>query len=379
MQVFNPNTASVSTLGQTFSAMTLTTVTLALPATASTGAAIEMSQDVSFSDPSIAGTTTAAGSNTTVVASGFFNPGHVGMAVLITSGSMSGQRRTISSVSADGTTATVSVAFTGPITSGTTFNLQYPQATATTGAVGSLTDTNQSWTANIYAGHDVVITGGTGSGQRRRIASNTATVLTLASATTGNSRTGNFTTAPDSTSVYKIVPSSDWLYYIPGNNAQTIYRVDLNTGATATTWSASLATIPGTIGGGANMHYMRSIAPFYLGIIRGNGSNTIYLYNIGLATFTTLTTAPMETINSGACSALDEDLREIIIFKDGATRSMAYNLSTTLSEPLPAMPYAAPSSFEGHRAVYVKTSQGVRWVYILRAGGGEFFRIAIEW
>jgi hypothetical protein len=52
--------------------------------------------------------------------------------------------------------------------------------TATSGAAASLTDTAQAWTVNDYVGDFLVITAGTGAGQTRRITSNTATTLTVA-------------------------------------------------------------------------------------------------------------------------------------------------------------------------------------------------------
>jgi hypothetical protein len=52
--------------------------------------------------------------------------------------------------------------------------------TATSGAATSLTDTSKTWTVNDYVGDFLVITAGTGSGQVRRITSNTANALTVA-------------------------------------------------------------------------------------------------------------------------------------------------------------------------------------------------------
>jgi hypothetical protein len=52
--------------------------------------------------------------------------------------------------------------------------------TATSGAATSLTDTGKTWTVNDYVGDFLVVTAGTGSGQVRRITSNTATALTVA-------------------------------------------------------------------------------------------------------------------------------------------------------------------------------------------------------
>lgn len=68
--------------------------------------------------------------------------------------------------------------------------------TATSGAVGALNDVGQAWNVNEWAGMAVTIVSGTGIGQTRDIASNTATQLVP---------TVNFGVAPDNTSRYEIV------------------------------------------------------------------------------------------------------------------------------------------------------------------------------
>ena len=73
-------------------------------------------------------------------------------------------------------------------------SVQTGTSTGSNGAI-SLKDTSKAWTSNAYIGGGVKITGGTGSGQIRRIATNTATQLTLSSA---------WATIPDATSVYAI-------------------------------------------------------------------------------------------------------------------------------------------------------------------------------
>lgn len=77
---------------------------------------------------------------------------------------------------------------------GQTF-ITYVTSTATAGAASTLDDTTQAWTVNNYNDFTVRITGGTGAGQIRRIASNTATQITVASA---------WTVIPDATSTYTI-------------------------------------------------------------------------------------------------------------------------------------------------------------------------------
>ena len=67
--------------------------------------------------------------------------------------------------------------------------------TATSGTVSALNDTSKSWTTNEHIGLPVRLIGGTGSGQRRIVSSNTSTQLVP---------TVNFNPAPDSTSIYSI-------------------------------------------------------------------------------------------------------------------------------------------------------------------------------
>lgn len=78
--------------------------------------------------------------------------------------------------------------------------------TATAGASASLTDSGKVWATNAYATYSVTITGGTGAGQTKNIASNTGTVLTLDGTT--------FSPAPDVTSTYIISanPTGDGIH-----------------------------------------------------------------------------------------------------------------------------------------------------------------------
>jgi len=76
--------------------------------------------------------------------------------------------------------------------------------TATGGAATTLTDSTRNWTVDMFAAYNVTILSGTGSGQTRIIASNTATVLTVNVA---------WTTNPNATSVYQITESIvDYVY-----------------------------------------------------------------------------------------------------------------------------------------------------------------------
>lgn len=98
----------------------------------------------------------------------------------------------------------------------TTYHSAEDSGTATSGTTGTLTDTNQSWTADTYEDYVLWIYSGTGSGQYARIASNTTTALTFNSDDT-------LTTAPDSTSKYRVIPNAIKSESYDGNDLATFY------------------------------------------------------------------------------------------------------------------------------------------------------------
>lgn len=79
----------------------------------------------------------------------------------------------------------------------------------------TLQDTTQTWTVNAYTDYIVLLTGGTGSGQWRKIASNTSDTLTVGNA---------WNTTPDGTTTYeiranshKLVAPVDGIYQVTGH------------------------------------------------------------------------------------------------------------------------------------------------------------------
>jgi hypothetical protein len=370
-------------LGQTITPYTITTITTVLPAASGLGAGLAFANSESFTDPSIPGTIKATSTSTVlnIEATQNISQAHAGMRVRMTSGTASGQSRIITSVNALGTVVTLNAALGATPAINDTFVVEYAQGTATgTQTTLILQDTNQTWTTNFYANMDVAILSGTGAGQRKRIASNTANTLTLATAVTGNTRTGAWATAPDATSVYKIVPSSDFLYYQAGSNGTGFYKIDLNTGTTATTWT-TLTVLPGAVQGGGDLVYTKSYAPYVVYSLRGNATNNIYQYNMGLNTWTTLPTTFMggDTFTTGAALSSVDASGRLLVHKESLNRIIAYRISDGYVEGVGTIPYAAPSGFDGHRMCKVTAADGTDWIYYLRAGGAEFFRLALEW
>ncbi|MES9681800.1 hypothetical protein ABWK22_02545 [Gottfriedia acidiceleris] len=380
-QIFNLDTTAKSICGVTCNSWTATTMTPVLPANADYGANFITIKPDLIPDVLESGALTAGSTTTTLVdtnSSSLFCDQMIGQQIEITSGTYSGQKRIISSVT-DANTLVVSSAFGGAPAAGSTYEIRLPEGTTDSATASTLVDAETPWVTNQYSNSDVVIVSGTGAGQRRRIASNTATTLTLAAAQTGNANTGNWTTIPDATSVYTIQPSSDFLYYNPGTTSSAFYKIDIATGSTAPAWT-TLASSPAAFGGGGNIMWPDAVGGFNLLAMRGSGTATFYQYNIGLNTWSTLTTrAGSETFNTGASSTIWDGQRKLIIQKDGSTRLYVLNLATRELEPLSTMPYASPSTYDGKRAKFVKAKDGSEWLYMLRSGSTEFFRVPLEW
>lgn len=381
-QVFNLNTAAITFCNVSCGARALTTITPVLPAAADYGATIVLPNDTDVPDSideGVAGicTTTSIVDKLTGKSVGTFTSGLIDSYVEFTSGVLVGQRRRITAVPSS-ISLTVA-AFGSAPTDGDTFIIVTPRGSVVSATANTLS-TGETWTLNKYRYQDVIITEGLGVGQRRRIESHTTGgVITLTPAVTGNPRTGNWTTTPDATSKYKIVPSSDFLYYQPGTTSNNIYRIDV-VQTTGTAWSTTLGVAPATPGGGGNLMHPREVDPFSLYQIRGNGGNTLYRFDLGLLTYTTITTYwSSETIATGANVCMLHGRRRIFISKEGQKRTYLLNLITGILEPGPSMPYANPGAYCGKRAKYAKTIDGVEYLYFLRPGGQEYFRIPLEW
>lgn len=124
----------------------------------------------------------------------------------------------------------------------------FASGTATGGTATTLVNSAKTWTVNRWTSYQVRITGGTGAGQFRTIASNTATTLTVGTA---------WTVTPDATSVYTIEGNDDFLYFM-GNAAVTLYRYSIS----ANTWTtltpvAARAAAPGA---GMSGHWVFNVA-----------------------------------------------------------------------------------------------------------------------
>lgn len=381
---FNLNTTAITVANQSCAAFSLTTMTLVLPAVATLGSSFTMANDNDV--PATIDTCfIRTGSTTTVLLQDAtlgtfrgFGFGLIGLMATFTTGALTGQSRLIASVQSP-TQLTLATALGGTPAVGDEFIIELPEGTATSGSSTTLVATGSGWTTNQYAFSDVVITGGTGVGQRRRIASHTNDTLTLAAAVTGNARTGNWSTPPDATSTFRIVPSSDFLYFQPGNGTTTFYKLDV-VATTGTAWSAALGALPAGVSGGGNVMWAQAYDPFGVLAVRGAGTASVYRYLIGTNTWSTITTYfGSEIFSTGSSVAMIHGRRRVFISKDSSTRTYMMDLTTGILEPGPQLPYNNPAAYDGHRSRFVKTPDGVEWLYHLRPGGQEYFRVPLDW
>lgn len=388
---FNLNAVAVTLAGQTVQPFILSAaIGAVLPAAATTGASLVNPDDTTTTTPfplngsgDITGLADVTSTATSVVSLvGEFQAGMVGSYVRFTSGALSGAKRLITAVP-NATTLTVA-AFGLVPAAGDAFLVENPGGyvgavaaallAVTGGSTTTLVAAGAGWAVNQYRDADVVIVGGAGAGQRRRVASNDGTTLTLAGAVAGNARTGPFTTAPDATSTFRIVPSCDFVYLFVGSTS--FYRCDV--AATTVVWT-TFANLPAANGAGANVIPTPGWAPFSVIVFQGGATSVVRRYDIGLQTWATLPSFwGAEALSTGGTVARVPDRPRVCVHIGGSSRIYYVNMVTGLLEPIPQLPYTPPVAYEGKRLRVIRVN-GAEWIYFMRAGGQEMFRLAAEW
>ena len=207
---------------------------------------------------------------------------------------------------------------------------------STAGTTSTLTDSTKSWPVNYYAGRHIRFTGGAGIGQEAIITSNTATVLTF----------GVVTTAPATSTTYSIIAP-------PSRGAGTHLQFPFN--QTDTTK-----------------------AGMYLFSWRGAATNEIDRYNITTDQWELISYYPqLQTFSTGTMYCYDGNDR-LYIFD--ATQHLLYlDLSTNRLELGGEAPYTASTLAIGNRMDLITTTDGLKYFYVMREGGTEYWRCLVWW
>jgi len=261
------------------------------------------------------------------------------------------------------------------------FSEVFATGTATAGAASTLTNSGKSWTTNQWTNYMVRITGGTGIGQTRVIASNTGTVLTVSSA---------WTTNPDATSTYEITANEDWLYLL-GNNAVTMYRYSIS----ANTWTVLAPTVAragapvagmtanaiGITGDALWASESAILNGRYIYSLRGGATATIDRFDIaggtaGAGAWAAVTYIGTETFTTGSSAFPMGEF--LCIRKDATNRFFKYSVVDNAMRPLATNLYPDGAALLGHK-IWVKNLEdsNTKWLYSLMNTGTVLHRVML--
>lgn len=256
----------------------------------------------------------------------------------------------------------------------------FVNGTATSGGASTLTDTTKTWPVNGFTNYQVRIKSGTGLGQVRTIASNTANALTVSSA---------WTTQPDATSVYVIEGNDNYLYLL-GNNAVTLYRYSISGNSWSTLAPGAARAGASAAGGTADWvdsvadwvegqnayanHYLTSILKQngrYIFCFRGGATSTLDVYDIAGNTW--ISAVPygyqMETFTTGSCSVSIDGV--IYLRKEPVStvgRMFRFDVSSNAIEPFTTIPVTDSTGVVGSKMIigsYKESGQTLRFLFTL--------------
>ena len=244
----------------------------------------------------------------------------------------------------------------------------FATGTATAGGASTLTNSAKTWTVNQWANSQVRIVSGTGAGQIRTIASNTATALTTSAA---------WTTAPDATSVYSIEGNDDFIYYM-GSAAVTLFRYSISAGTWTTLSPTAARAAAPAVGMSGHWVWDATDAAWtnesailngrYIYSFRGGAGAVLDRYDIAANTWgSALTYAPATEV-FGAGSKYVYRNNAIYVQKDATGRWFRHNVVTSEQDGWSTMTYTQGSAIAGDTSFDVLYTDGateIDYVYMV--------------
>jgi len=247
---------------------------------------------------------------------------------------------------------------------------------ATAGGASTLTDGAKNWTVNALSNLQIRITSGTGAGQVRTIASNTATVITTSAA---------WTTAPDATSQY-VVEGNDDVLLLFGNAAVAVYKYSIS-GNTWTTITPAVARA-GTPGAGMTADWIVGVqdadwnlaaAPQngrYVYSFRGAAGNSLDRLDLTTYTWATFSYGNQGeafTTGSNSCAVRER----IYVQKDSSARLFYFDVVLNALRPFTTLAYGVGAATAGDKLAALDYTDGaeLNFIYLRRPSTTELFRI----
>ena len=208
-----------------------------------------------------------------------------------------------------------------------------------TGTTTVLNDTTKKWKVNQWAGKRMRIIAGTGQHIEVTIASNTSNSITATAAM-------GFT--PDTTTSY------------------TILGIQPRSTGTSLNW----------VFGESSLQYNGN----YLVSFRGGATNNIDYYNIALDRWEYGITPDVRSLLLTTGSMYTYDGKDRIYIQENATgRLYSYNIASNKVEGFATIPYGMSTAITGNRMEFVRTSDGIEYLYLMRHSATEFWRTMIYW
>jgi hypothetical protein len=239
-----------------------------------------------------------------------------------------------------GYTVTSGVATTNVVGTGTGLTVNVTAITAA-GSTTVLSDNTKNWDVNVWAGKKVRFMSGTGVGQEFPVVSNTATTLTYAA----------ITTAPDASTAYAILEAAPKTFGL---------HLDMITNSTDTT---------------INSAYMYAFS--------GSATPEISRYKVCSEHWELMSYFPQsETLTTGAMYCYDQADRIYINLSTTAGvngRIVYYDLVKNIIVPSSTVPYGHSTAVSGNRMEIITTTDGLKYLYVMRHSGTEMWRTLIYW
>jgi hypothetical protein len=223
----------------------------------------------------------------------------------------------------------------------------FGMCTALGTAAGTLIDHTQNWTVNQWANRRVKMLSGTGQAQEALIASNTVNTLTF----------GAVTTAPTTDTAYAILA-------IPVRGAGIQMQWAYNNTDTSTRGK-------------------------YIYCARGGATNSFDRYDITKQIWDLLSVSPQaETFTTGTMYSYDSGDR--IYFVSGTAigavaatqvtgRLYYYDIPTNTVVASSTVPFGMGAALIGNRLEIISTTDGLKYLYVMRHTGQEMWRALIYW
>jgi hypothetical protein len=255
----------------------------------------------------------------------------------------------------------------------------------------TLNATSKSWLANAWTNAQLRITGGTGAGQIRAIASNTASQITVSS---------SWTVTPDATSTFAVEGNDDYLYLL-GNAAVTLYRYSISgntwstmTPGTARTGAAGYGFTADWINGVTDADWAGAQGKLllqngtqyrqngrYIYSFRGYANSNMEIYDIAGNTWVNVGTQygnAQETFAGGTSSS--DFGGYIYLMKEATGRFFRFDVARNVLEPIATNVYPVSNAVEGDKVTVVAYRDGetvIPFLYTLTHSRAEMQRMMI--